>query len=1095
MRRICLAILALTILAAMPPLGLSRGASSGPAREATPEPVEGPAPVPVLVVDVREAEAGLRLQVRSLQGLLNRERARVFVTESPRDDAWLKVVQHWTGRALETITAAQFLERFRDRVAGQVLCDPGLPFTVALGATAAGARGALLSATDTGLPTLLDTRRLTAAEAAERLLTDFLAQTDPGGLVFLDDQADLVDVVVSRRWLALTPEMARAWNTEQRATLAQHLTPGASLIGHPSEEGLWLTELETAPPAATRGAVANLSFFGILTPPRRLTQLRYLTPRVPEIKYVAFLFAGGDDLSFLFDGMAPAWNLAPLAGLPLGWTVPATAVNIAPLAVHTALAAALTRGFEQFVLEWGAASFPGRAEPATLGATVRALVARSGLTTALVRVTQPWNAADLTAFCRASGLEALFVSGPNAPAPGQFGETTVITVEPPITDPLLIEGAIRRQAAARDFVPVLVDPRAVAPADVRRVVATLGPEFHVVGTAELIELQRQAALDIQPTPRAERRVVQASLRLTPPQPEPDEPVTISARVEQSPPPDLVRIIYQTPSGQMLAVPAARAGDAYTATLPPLLPGGEFHLSVQTLSHTARESRSEPITVTVAAPDDDRDGLTDAQEHFARTDAHHPDTDRDGLRDGNDLRPRFADRPVTAFLDPVQPPYDRWLLATAGHSRVVEGARTVHGDAMWSYHLPQWAIPEGATLAMELQGAVLVSVSTDGVNYRAVLEEDVPERATHLVPLGLPQDVERVFIRFEARGEGTCTLSRFAVVSDPVGPFVPWTRVDPPLGVPGLELSVLARVYDPTGLRRVWLASRARSGGEIRIPMEEDGHSQVYRARLRDLRDRDRLTYRVIAETPSGQMVASRPLVVPVGRAPIETYTPTAAGDFRGAWLPHDAWSGQAKISRGSVCVDQVKFDLGAEKAQPFVIWLLGAPQGREIIVRVYGKEVGRVRANAGSGWHRIAARRITPGLVTVEVAAGERDRPEAEALYAQVILTRARTLEPPEAALLPYYDRLVLFGPAPGTVVSGVVTVHASVSGNVQYVKLYVNDEEQPGTYIRPPYHIEWDSRSVPNGDYTLRVAAFGPVRNLPIMEVRTRITVQNEPE
>lgn len=1056
---------------------------------AAPEP---PAADAIVVVDLHDADAGTRLQVRSLQGLVNRERATAFVLQSPRDSGWLDISAHWSGAAIERLSAADFLARFRSKAKGQVFCNPAQPYTIAYGATLAGLRSAILTDRDLGLPTVADVRTLTAGDAARRLADELAAQTDPGGGVLLDAGQETVDVIVAKRWLALTPEFLRAWDATERAALAQHFAAGGAFINDPTDPIEGSDAFDAAAPLAAHGAASNLSFFAASAIPLPLRQLRYLPARIPETKYVAFLYAAGDDLGYLLDGMDPAWNAAPLSAVPVGWAIPAVSADLAPVAAYTAMAAALTRGGDQFVLDWGASAFPGRARGSALGAALRGRSARTGLGAAFVHITGGWSAAEVTEFASAGGLEGVFTTGAQAPPLGLFADTVVMPVEPAISDPLLLLGAIRRQAQTRDFVAVAVNPKTIAPAALARTMIALGEGFAVVAPYELLELQRQALLRINPTTVDDRLPLAASIGLSPEQPSPYESATVTARFDGTA--DLVRILYRDASGATLYVPATRAGDGYTAALPPLLPGGEFAISVQALSVTKSERRSDAKTVTVAVTDSDSDGATDAQERYARTDPHAFDTDGDGLRDGNDRRPRVVDRPTVALLDPQSPPNDTWLLGTAGRSRTEGGARHVSGADYWSYALPRWAIPEGATLAMELRGAVKVSVSTDGTQYTTILDEDFPQIASRLVPLALPQGTDHAFVKFEARAGGDAALSRFAVLSNPDGPYVPWTRIDPPLGMPGIDLSVVAQAYAPQGLKRVWLAYAARGGGEIRIPMEEIGRSQVFRAPMRDLRDRDQLSYRIIAETTDGKKCASRPLVVPVGRTPLETHTLFALSDFTGGWLPHDAWQGQAKVSQGDLCTDRAMVELGGEVAQPYVLWLLGAPSGREIIIRIDNKEKGRIRADARYGWHQVGVSSLEGGAHTIEVIVDERQRSGAEAVYAELLLTRSTLLQPPPAALLPYFDRIALLGPAPGSVVSGKVTVRASVSGNVEYVKLRVNDQEQPTQYIRPPYAIEWVSARVPDGRYTLTVVAYGTTRGIPVMEVSTEVIVKNKP-
>ena len=121
----------------------------------------GAQPPPLLVTDIANAGPARRLLAVSIQGIANQhpEGPRVFLLTGPRDQEWLDYCLRVSPRGTRSTSLDQLLERLEPDLAGQILYDPDQPYTLDIATTAAGIHKAVISATDLGLPTVLDLRR------------------------------------------------------------------------------------------------------------------------------------------------------------------------------------------------------------------------------------------------------------------------------------------------------------------------------------------------------------------------------------------------------------------------------------------------------------------------------------------------------------------------------------------------------------------------------------------------------------------------------------------------------------------------------------------------------------------------------------------------------------------------------------------------------------------------------------------------------------------------------------------------------------------------------------------------------------------------
>jgi hypothetical protein len=296
-------------------------------------------------VDLSGSSASDYLAVLSLQGLANRDRARIY-TYSDRDRHILELYQQ-AGYINSVNTIASFeelLTKYKEVLQGAVVYDPDKNFTVNLATNIAGVENRLILAPDkiemfkriTGISDILDLRTLdfkSRKETFQWYITNVFPKQSQKiialakDLVFMYDifRDYLVEFKVPVFWLPgpYDRDFDSAYEQEVRAWLRQ-LPPnipvlgfsiGADNDGHPTGyeemDGVTLTGLY-GKFTLVNTWVGNYSFHSGIRPannvyrqeePRKKTFRQY----DPQKKYVALIMIESGDAPcyFLYDGLFP----------------------------------------------------------------------------------------------------------------------------------------------------------------------------------------------------------------------------------------------------------------------------------------------------------------------------------------------------------------------------------------------------------------------------------------------------------------------------------------------------------------------------------------------------------------------------------------------------------------------------------------------------------------------------------------------------------------------------------------------------------------------------------------------------------------------
>ncbi len=294
---------------------------------------------------VRDDERNL---FASLQGLVNREKPRIYLTSGNSDEGkltWLRDAKLSYKQVADPYT---LLSKYKSSVRGLVVYDPGQPATVNLATTLAGLSDLLvvsptlakkLTAAPYSLPIREDLRGAyrSSLQVYQALYDKFWSGTTHRTLVGLDPATSgyVRDYAVANRaavvWLDARNE---AENTLLRRFLADMPASAPYLGWFPNPEG-----------GGEQVAVNQLSSFGLgavaSNYSENLTvfagQARAIkvkaAPAKPALEnkiYVTLMISEGDNLQYDQHYMRKLWSDPARGQLPIGWTVSPLLLDAAP---------------------------------------------------------------------------------------------------------------------------------------------------------------------------------------------------------------------------------------------------------------------------------------------------------------------------------------------------------------------------------------------------------------------------------------------------------------------------------------------------------------------------------------------------------------------------------------------------------------------------------------------------------------------------------------------------------------------------------------------------------------------------------------------
>lgn len=317
------------------------------------------------VLDLSHLLPDQKLLYLSLEGLVNRQKPRIYLLYNPTDMKWLKWMksQHWIN-SYSDISTTQLLKKYSNYYRGVVVFDPSLPATINLATMLAGVKNCLVASPELAkslqLPVLLDLRGKWHSSASvyrwafdhlwSQLSHKVIACTDP-------DQLGLRDYLVENRvflfWISGPIDGVIDGNNPQaEMTLMEKLLgkmpadipvlsypyDGVDIgVGEGAGVGLFA---EFGKFLVGTTDCSNLSVHSGI----RLPSFKQLSLPAPPLKkkvYVTWIMSDGDNLPVLSVGNFPEfWKSKTRGNLPIGWSMSPSAgllmPDIADYYYHTA---------------------------------------------------------------------------------------------------------------------------------------------------------------------------------------------------------------------------------------------------------------------------------------------------------------------------------------------------------------------------------------------------------------------------------------------------------------------------------------------------------------------------------------------------------------------------------------------------------------------------------------------------------------------------------------------------------------------------------------------------------------------------------------
>lgn len=304
---------------------------------------------------LNQGSLGAQIAFQSLQGIVNRDRPRIFLATNDgerHDNDWLQLLADEYGvEATFEQDYLWYVDTFADEIDGYILFDSRKEESINVALSLAGLLravtvderdGWLIEAIESaGIEQVLDVRDKDSDWLRQ---SEFWGQLGKNGIVLLAPQARLPNV----RDFGVANQLAFFFNDTRRdrelkemQEMVTDLEPGAAVYGWGytdrsiSEASFVRTATEAATASVPSDLAGNLSVYvhyPLLDSPQPPPP-QYIPERT-DVHYVSFVLSDGDNIQVILNKLAhPAHDLwaSPLRGtVPIGWTIPPTLGELAP---------------------------------------------------------------------------------------------------------------------------------------------------------------------------------------------------------------------------------------------------------------------------------------------------------------------------------------------------------------------------------------------------------------------------------------------------------------------------------------------------------------------------------------------------------------------------------------------------------------------------------------------------------------------------------------------------------------------------------------------------------------------------------------------
>jgi hypothetical protein len=311
------------------------------------------------VVDISpETSQGMMLALASLQGLVNRDGAQIFLntTGDGNTSFLLPFIRGRYPVGFSGISSSDFLHNFSSFASGLVVYDPSRPETITVATVMAGLENCVMvdpSSEEevsglTGLSVTSDLRQppwsdLSALQLQRKSFAELYPRTSKNMLgIIAPDKTGLRDYLIAAKvWTFYARQGPFASQEEIDFTkdiLAStpHNIPILGWFETPNlvEENFFVQAASSEGKFILGGHnVPNLSFLSGLTPPAPFSQKRVVSPAPPLADdgiYVSFAVPDGDNIDFATAKMLEVWQDSVRGTVPIAWSISPLLAQLAP---------------------------------------------------------------------------------------------------------------------------------------------------------------------------------------------------------------------------------------------------------------------------------------------------------------------------------------------------------------------------------------------------------------------------------------------------------------------------------------------------------------------------------------------------------------------------------------------------------------------------------------------------------------------------------------------------------------------------------------------------------------------------------------------
>ncbi len=359
---------------------------------------------PTWVVDLAGTSEHERIVLRTLQGVVNRTSARLYLID-PSDAGARPWIEEYQAQGLVSvageITPDEAIARFGTEASGYVLADPSQPWSFAAAATLAGTNGAIVATPDTaawllghGLVALDDVagRWPDAATAFDDVVPASRPNLGYGGIAVLRPSDSAWDFALQQRMpVVLTRPNDPSWSRVSAVITASD--PGKAVYGYLSDDAV--EEAQAVATLSQAGLVLiptdttrNLSFHVAVG--AQATRLRARAPAPeniepcrPEQANVVVALSDGDNLNVPLNRYrnGARWDSGRRGEIPMGWSVAPSLAVLAPAAWDHFARTAGSVDELVGIIGYGYAAPAALADPLAFYRTTFAAMDELGLTT------------------------------------------------------------------------------------------------------------------------------------------------------------------------------------------------------------------------------------------------------------------------------------------------------------------------------------------------------------------------------------------------------------------------------------------------------------------------------------------------------------------------------------------------------------------------------------------------------------------------------------------------------------------------------------------------------------------------------------------